>query len=185
MNAPSPSRHRMLSPLAAFLLILAGLGFEPSPAANTTDANSITSTLLTPGAPLGGPVTITWSIVPDGTPMPSFGATTPNPASNLIARFDTLHNVPAGERDPDDLTKRPWFTAFRQLLNNFGRKTAINYAVVESFFVFLLTRDAGKRFVARSYEEILEGRDPLKALSEKDMDGMEGAWIRYIRDRLL
>jgi hypothetical protein len=130
MNAPSSSRRRTFPPLTALFLILAGLGFEPLPAANTTDDNRITGTLLTPAVPVGGPVTITWSIVPDGTPMPTFGATNPNPVSNLIARFDTLQNVPAGERDPDDLTNRPWFTAFKQMLNNFGRKSGITYVYV-------------------------------------------------------
>ena len=130
MNARNPFRRQPFTSLAVLVFFLAGLGIESSSAASTTDANRITGTLLTPGAPLGGPVTITWSIVPDGTPMPSFGATNPNPVSNLIARFDTLHNVPAGERDPDDLTNRPWFTAFRQLLNNFGRKSGLTYVYV-------------------------------------------------------
>jgi hypothetical protein len=130
MNAPFLSRHLTFLRLPLLLFIVVGLGFGPSQAANTTDANRISTTLLTPNVPLGGPVTITWSIVPDGTPLPTFAAASPNPVSNLIARFDALHNVPAGDRDPNDLTNRPWFTAFRQLLNNFGRKTGITYVYV-------------------------------------------------------
>lgn len=79
--------------LALFPLL--GLLLASLRGANTNDFQRLTTTRLSAAIPIGGPAIVTWSIVPDGTILPSTGALTPNPPSNLIARFDTLYNVPA------------------------------------------------------------------------------------------
>jgi hypothetical protein len=82
-------------------------------AANTSDSDRITGTVLTPSIPLGGPITITWSIVPDGTDLPSFSnaASDPDPKSDLIARMDSIYGVAVVDQTAD-LTNRPWFAVF-------------------------------------------------------------------------
>jgi hypothetical protein len=94
--------------------------------ANTNDANRITGTVQTPSVPIGGPMILTWSIVPDGLNLPTFAATSPNPVSDLIARMDVLYNVAAVDRTVN-LTNRPWFTHLSDVLNNYARKTGITY----------------------------------------------------------
>lgn len=112
--------------LLAFLFTF-GLIAASCWAANTNDSLRITSTRLTPTIPIGGPAVVTWSIVPDGTILPNFAATTTNPPSNLIERFDILYNVAVGDRNPDDLTGRPWFVAFTNLFENYSRKSGLTY----------------------------------------------------------
>jgi serralysin len=54
--------------------------------------------------PVGTPITLTWSIVPDGTPIPGYNA------SNLVSSFDSLFGVSGGS----DLTTRTWFSLIQQ-----------------------------------------------------------------------
>jgi hypothetical protein len=49
----------------------------------------------------GEPVTLTWSLVPDGTPIPNWQP------SNLVAYFDEHFGAGSGG---GDLTRRPWFS---------------------------------------------------------------------------
>ena len=58
-----------------------------------------------PTAPMGFPVTLTWSIVADGTPISTGGT------SNLISFFDGLYGNGGGGAD---LSLRPWFTLVEQ-----------------------------------------------------------------------
>ena len=59
----------------------------------------------TPTAAVGFPVTLTWSIVPDGTLISGGGV------SNLVAFFDGLFGSGGGGAD---LTLRPWFARVEQ-----------------------------------------------------------------------
>lgn len=52
-----------------------------------------------PAGPRGEPVTLTWSLAPDGTPTAGFGP------SNFIASFDAQFGAGGGA----NLTQRPWF----------------------------------------------------------------------------
>ncbi len=58
-----------------------------------------------PTAPIGFPVTLTWSIVADGSAISTGGT------SNLISFFDGLYGNGGGG---GDLTLRPWFTLVEQ-----------------------------------------------------------------------
>jgi hypothetical protein len=53
----------------------------------------------------GTPITLTWSLVPDGTSIPGEGA------SNLVSYFDDLFNVSSTS---GALAQRPWFHLFQE-----------------------------------------------------------------------
>ncbi|MGB6220302.1 hypothetical protein [Haloferula sp.] len=100
--------------------------------ANTSDGQRWTSTASSgSGLTLGSPLTLTWSIIPDGVSLPSIltPPSNPNPESNLIARLDTLWNVPANERITD-LTLRPWFAAIKSRFDIYASKTGLSYQYV-------------------------------------------------------
>ena len=116
-------RHALLIP--AFALVLQ--------AANTTDSQRWTATATQgSGLALGSPIILTWSIVPDGLALPEVytnSTTNPNPASNLIARLDTLWNVAPAQQTPD-LTQRPWFSSLSSSLDINASKIGITYQYV-------------------------------------------------------
>jgi hypothetical protein len=66
----------------------------------------------------GDPVTLTWSIVPDGTTIPDEGA------SNFISYFDGLFGAGPGG---SDLTQRPWFTYFQQGFARWNQLGGVNF----------------------------------------------------------
>ncbi len=68
-----------------------------------------TTTASGVAGPVGSPLTLTWSLVPDGTTIADNGP------SNLISMLDTSFGAGPGG---DDLTQRPWFTYFAE---SFGR----------------------------------------------------------------
>ncbi len=77
--------------------------------------------------PLGGeqgtPVTLTWSIVPDGTPVagdPAIGDS--NDPSSLRARLADLYG--GNTEDPEN---QPWFPLFQDLFDAIGAQTGITY----------------------------------------------------------
>lgn len=113
-----------------FLVLLAPL---PTHAANFSDSNRWTSTATNGTLPgIGSPMTLTWSIVPDGLALGTVytdPATNPTPVSRLIARFDELYNVPLANR-VSDLTARPWFAEMQTVFNIYGSKTGITYVYV-------------------------------------------------------
>lgn len=70
------------------------------------------------GFGMGNPITLTWSIIPDGTATGSGGQ-----ASNLINRFDaTFGSGPGGS----DLTLRPWFSVLQQSYGRWGQLSGLN-----------------------------------------------------------
>ncbi len=102
-------------------------------AANTSDTQRWTATATSGGSlELGSPLTLTWSIVPDGLSLPTTytnAAANPNPQSDLIARMDTLFNVPAAQRIAD-LTQRPWFATMASRFAIYASKTGLTYQYV-------------------------------------------------------
>ncbi len=67
----------------------------------------------------GDPTTLTWSIVPDGTPSSAEGP------SNLISFFDSIIGPGPGG---SDLTQRPWFTYFEQAFDRWSQVSGLSYA---------------------------------------------------------
>lgn len=80
------------------------------------DRWAITASGNTGGA--GTPITLTWSFAPDGSPIPSEGA------SNFISYFDGLFNVTSGG---SDLTQRPWFPLFQQSFDRWSQLGGITF----------------------------------------------------------
>ncbi|HEX6962046.1 MAG TPA: hypothetical protein VF175_09280 [Lacipirellula sp.] len=73
------------------------------------------------GGSVGLPAILTWSFVPDGTPIPgNNGGTTP---SNLRNFLDT--NWPGGSGS--DLTQRPWFEIFEQAFDRLGALSGLTF----------------------------------------------------------
>ena len=116
--------------IALFLMALAPLSPH---AANFSDSSRWTSTATNGTLPgIGSPMTLTWSIMPDGLPLGTAftdPATNPTPVSRLIDRFDSLYNVPLVDRVAN-LTARPWFAEMQTVFNIYGSKTGITYVYV-------------------------------------------------------
>ena len=115
--------------LLALLLSSAWTG--SSRGANTADPQRISATTRSSTVPLGGPVIITWSILPDGLTLPKIynAASNPNPVSDLISRMDVLYNIPAAERTAD-LTARLWRQDMQSMLELFAAKTGLSYVYI-------------------------------------------------------
>jgi len=64
----------------------------------------------------GAPITLTWSIIPDGTTTSGGGA------SNLRSQFDATYGAGPGG---NDLTQRPWFTLFQQAYGRYDQLSGI------------------------------------------------------------
>ncbi len=71
----------------------------------------------------GDPITLTWSIVPDGTNVPSntFGSLGP---SDLISFLDTTFGSDPNE---SDLTQRPWFHFFSDSFSRWSELSSATY----------------------------------------------------------
>lgn len=67
--------------------------------------------------PIGTPVTVTWSIPPDGTFIPVVGR-----SSNLIATFDSLYGGSGAT-----LAQRPWFANFASTFNRWTELSGIEF----------------------------------------------------------
>lgn len=80
---------------------------------------------------IGSPMTLTWSIMPDGLVLGTayVPASNPDHISRLIARFDDLYNVTAPNRTAD-LTNRPWFAEMQAVFDIYASKTGITYVYV-------------------------------------------------------
>ncbi len=72
-------------------------------------------------APLGQPVTLTWSIVPDGTFMPNVVGGQ-NRTSDLIGDFDLLIGT-AGSQ----LTDRPWFSVIQDSFDRWSELSGVRF----------------------------------------------------------
>ncbi len=102
----------------ALLLAVVVQGVAAAPACAFVVNNRWTTTASgSPGA-VGRPATITWSIAPDGTPIPE------RDASSLVSFLDTTFG--AGEGG-DDLTARPWFGYFEDACGRWNQLSGINF----------------------------------------------------------
>ncbi|MCU0709056.1 MAG: matrixin family metalloprotease [Pirellula sp.] len=73
-----------------------------------------------PSPNIGDPSTITWSIVPDGTPVTSLaGGTSP---SNLISFMDGIYG---GGNGP--VSERPWFSIFARTYDTWSDLSGLNF----------------------------------------------------------
>ncbi|PHQ35629.1 tandem-95 repeat protein [Rhodopirellula bahusiensis] len=92
---------------------------------NPTDPLRWRTSALNPnGAPnLGDPITLTWSIVPDGTPMldPNTGNTTGN--SELVSFLDGVY----GSGATNEITEKPWFNIFANVYDVWSQGTGLNF----------------------------------------------------------
>lgn len=91
-----------------------------SPCARAYDAFDrwdVTATNVDTGIP-GTPITVTWSLAPDGTTIPT--AT----SSSLISFLDGLFGAGSGGAD---YTQRPWFTLFEQAFSRLGELAGVTY----------------------------------------------------------
>jgi hypothetical protein len=84
---------------------------------------SSTATNSSTGA-YGQPITLTWSLVPDGTSVSSGYAPTNGKTSNLIATFDATYGAGPGG---SNLTQRPWFHLFTDSFNRWSQLGGINF----------------------------------------------------------
>lgn len=71
----------------------------------------------------GQPTTLTWSIAPDGTPIPGF-LSEPAANSTLVSFFDMIRGAEPGG---SDLTQRPWFSVFNDSFNRLGALSGLTY----------------------------------------------------------
>jgi serralysin len=106
---------RALSTAAAAIALLYGTT-GTSEAYVPDDRWSITASGTT-GAN-GTPITLTWSLVPDGTNIPGEGA------SNLVAYFDELFDV---TNTSGALTNRPWFDLFEESFDRWSELGGITF----------------------------------------------------------
>src|SRR5438045_4181943 len=109
--------HCRLRLMAAMLLAtVASYRFPPSARAfilspntrwTSTASNASTGTY-------GNPITLTWSLVPNGTTVSNSYAPTNGTSSTLISTFDAAFGAGPGG---SDLTQRPWFHLFSDSFN--------------------------------------------------------------------
>ncbi len=74
----------------------------------------------------GTPVTLRWSIVPDGTPVSAGGSITgeSSDASNLRARLNTIYSVTNPSGAP---STQPWFAVFQATFDNLAANTGLRF----------------------------------------------------------
>jgi hypothetical protein len=72
----------------------------------------------------GNPITLTWSLVPDGTSVSSSYAPTNGTSSNLISTLDATYGAGPGG---SDLTQRSWFHLFSDSFNRWNQLGGINF----------------------------------------------------------
>jgi len=76
-----------------------------------------------PSLKQGDPITLTWSLVPDGATLPvAFGED--GGPSNLISRLDNIYGIGPGGAD---LTQRPWFPIFLGVFEGWQALTGVTY----------------------------------------------------------
>lgn len=114
MQTPSTVTTRTLL-LAIVVLPGAASGYVPD------DPWTLTASGTTSGT--GSPVTLTWSLVPDGTSIPG------EENSDLIAYFDDLFDV---RSTSSDLTQRPWFTLFEEAFERWEELGGIDFVYESS-----------------------------------------------------
>jgi hypothetical protein len=108
----------LLAVLAQFWLPPAAKAFILAPDTRWTSTATNAST-----GTYGQPITLTWSLVPDGTPI-SNGYDHLTSTSALISTFDAAFGAgPSGT----DLTQRPWFHLFSDSFNRWNQLGGINF----------------------------------------------------------
>ena len=80
---------------------------------------------------VGSPITITWSIVADGTAVDNTALVPPGVllVSDWIEEMDNIDGVPNAERTAD-LTNRSWFQAMQEAFDSYTIKTGIIFQYV-------------------------------------------------------
>ncbi|HVS13465.1 MAG TPA: matrixin family metalloprotease [Thermoanaerobaculia bacterium] len=98
---------------------------QPRPGAFTFADSDRWSRTATDGSGLnrGDPTTLTWGIVPDGTPIPGFIGE-PSAPSDLVAFLDAIRGAGPGG---SDLTQRPWFPVFQSVFERWSALTGMTY----------------------------------------------------------
>ncbi len=71
----------------------------------------------------GFPITLTWSLAPDGTSVPSAGS------SNMVSYLDGLFSSGSGG---SDLSQRPWFSLFEACFDRWNELGGINFVYEEA-----------------------------------------------------
>lgn len=71
----------------------------------------------------GQPVTLTWSIVPDGTPIPSTDVGESSDASSLRARMAVIY----GGSATGDPATQPWFAVFQAVFDNLAAISGLRF----------------------------------------------------------
>jgi serralysin len=94
------------------------LSASASPTNAFVAADRWASTATSGAAVQGRPVTLTWSLVPDKTPIPE------REPSNLVAMLDHLFGVVASE---GDLTHRPWFPAISSAFERWSELGGVTF----------------------------------------------------------
>ncbi len=98
---------------------------QPASAYVRAGASWTTTATSGSGHLLGDAVTVTWSIVPDGTSIyasySSYGEVTSG--SNLVSTFDTWYGAGVGG---SDLTQRPWFDYLDSSLSRMGEVSGLS-----------------------------------------------------------
>ena len=108
----------LLAVLAQFWLPPAAKAFILAPDTRWTSTATNAST-----GTYGQPITLTWSLVPDGTPI-SNGYDHLTSTSALVSTFDAAFGAgPSGT----DLTQRPWFHLFSDSFNRWNQLGGINF----------------------------------------------------------
>ena len=80
-----------------------------------------------PGLGQGDITTLTWSYVPDGTPIGNGGCSVPGESSdnsNVIAFFNAIYGSPTV---PGDYTTAPWHAVFVTMFNSWSETTGLNF----------------------------------------------------------
>lgn len=75
---------------------------------------------------MGRPVKLTWSIVPDGTQLPT-GVSEPSSNSNLIEFLDDLHEGGSSPGGTSDLSQRSWFSLIESSFNRWTQVAGIDF----------------------------------------------------------
>lgn len=109
----------------------------------------------------GRPVTVTWSLVPDGTIVPS-GDSDPAGESNLIEWLDGLYPGTI----TSDLTQRAWFPLIQESMDNLAAQSGLNLVYEPN--------DDGVQFTSfSSGQGVLGTRGDIR-ISGRDIDGNSG-----------
>ncbi|HIE98508.1 MAG TPA: matrixin family metalloprotease [Fuerstia sp.] len=136
------------------------IGFTSSGSEGVSSPSSIVgrwTTTATNGSGLkqGDPTTLTWSIVPNGTPIPALGGIAgESAASSDVVEF--LGEIYGVTTDDTDYTDEPWFTHLESVFNRWSELTGITY-VYEA-------NDDGTQFVSNnaSYPGVLGVRGDVR-----------------------